>query len=119
MDAVKVIRLGNQPQVERALEVSIFGIGPAVNAQAVEAVRSVIGRAVAQGVVDTYITYGYGVEGGSSSCLQLRRFQDPKQLLQLRSQLLQIKPNPQTTSYNVKAVAACTQQSPNPAPLGE
>jgi len=85
VEAVKVIRPSNQPQVERALEVSIFGIGPAVGAQAVEAVRSVIGRAVAQGVVDTYITYSYGIEGGSSSYLQLSRFQDSRQLLHLRS----------------------------------
>lgn len=119
VESVRVIQPGSQPQPQRALEVSIFGIGPAVDAQAVEAVRSVIGRAVAEGVIDTYITYGYGIEGGTSSCIQLSRFQDPKQLLPLKNQLLQIKPNPQTTSYTVKAVAECTQPSQSTDQLGD
>lgn len=119
VESVKVIQPSSQPQVQRALEISIFGIGPAVASQAVEAVRSVIGRAVAEGVIDTYITYSYGIKGGSSSCIQLSRYQDPKQLVQLRSQLLQVKPNPQTTSYTVKAVAACSQQSQNPTQVGK
>lgn len=101
----------SQNRQPRALEISIFGIGPAVDAKAVKAVRAVIGRAVTEGVIDTYITYGYGIEGGSSSCIQLSRFQDSQKLRQLRNELLQIKPNPKTTSYSVKAVAACKQQS--------
>ncbi|CAA9402308.1 hypothetical protein AVDCRST_MAG94-5981 [uncultured Leptolyngbya sp.] len=116
---VELVKALESEAQQRALEVSIFGIGPAVDQQAVEAVRSVIGRAVTRGTIDTYITYGYGIEGGSSSCIQLSRFQDPTQLLPLRSQLLRIKPNPQTTSYTVKAVAACTQQPANPAQAGE
>ncbi len=109
----KIIAQASQNRQPRALEIGIFGIGPAVDSQAVAAVRSVIGRAVAKGVIDTYITYGYGIEGGSSSCIQLSPFQDSQKLRQLRSELLRIKPNPETTSYNVKAVAACTQRSSN------
>lgn len=101
----------SQSSQPRALEINIFGIGPAVDAKAVKAVRAVIGRAVTEGVIDTYITYGYGIEGGSSSCIQLSRFQDSQKLRQLRNELLRIKPNPKTTSYSVKAVAACKQQS--------
>lgn len=112
---VKSVKVVQPDLQQRALEISIFGIGPAVDAKAVEAVRSVIAEAVAEGVVDTYITYGYGIEGGSSSCIQLSRFQDPKQLRSLESKLLQIKPNPQTTSYSVKAVTACAPQPSNSA----
>ena len=97
-------------QSQRALEVSIFGIGPAVDLKALTAVRSVIGKGVAQGVVDTYITYGYGREGGMASCIQLSPYQDSEKLTQLRRELLQIKPNRSTTSYEVKVVAACTQK---------
>lgn len=100
--------LAQQPQ--RAIEVSIFGIGPAVDLKALVAVRSVIGKAVAEGVVDTYITYGYGIEGGMASCIQLSPYQDSEKLIQLRRRLLQIMPNRSTTSYDVKLVAACTQQ---------
>lgn len=106
-------------QTPRALEISIFGIGPAVDSEAVRAVRRVIGRAVSRGVVDTYITYGYGIEGGSSSCIQLSRFEDSSSLAQLESELLQIRPNPNTTSYDVTAVAACSQPPGNSAQLSE
>lgn len=106
-------------QTPRALEISIFGIGPAVDSEAVRAVRRIIGRAVARGVIDTYITYGYGIEGGTASCIQLSRFEDSSSLPQLERELLQIQPNPNTTSYNVKAVAACSQQPTSSVPVGE
>ncbi len=91
----------------RALEISIFGIGPAVDSQALRAVRSVIGTAVSRGVIDTYITYGYGIEGGSSSCIQLSPYENSKSLVQLESELFQIQPNRETTAYEVKRVTAC------------
>ncbi len=40
-----------------------------------------------------------------------RRFEDDKSLQQLESELLQIQPNPATTSYNVKTVAACNPRN--------
>lgn len=102
----------SQPQ--RAIEVSIFGIGPAVDLKALKAVRSVIGTAVTEGLVDTYVTYGYGIEGGMASCIQLSPYQNSKKLLKLKSDLLKIKPNRGTTSYDVKVVAACTQRPNSP-----
>jgi hypothetical protein len=96
-------------QSQRALEVSIFGIGPAVDSEAVKAVRAVIGKAITEGVVDNYITYSYGIEGGTASCIQLSPFQNSEKLLKLKRKLLQIRPNPSTTSYDVRVVAACTQ----------
>jgi len=95
----------------RALEISIFGIGPAVDSQALRAVRQVIGTAVTRGVIDTYTTYGYGIEGGSSSCIQLSSYEDSRSLVQLESELLQIQPNRSTTAYEVKRVPACRQKS--------
>lgn len=98
-------------QTPRAIEISIGGIGPAADEEAVRSVRRVIGRAVIRGIVDTYITYGYGIEGGFSSCIQLSPFEDEQRLLQLESKLLRIQPNPTTTFYNVKTVAACNLES--------
>ncbi|CAA9561636.1 hypothetical protein AVDCRST_MAG81-649 [uncultured Synechococcales cyanobacterium] len=43
---VELVKALESEAQQRALEVSIFGIGPAVDQQAVEAVRSVVGRAV-------------------------------------------------------------------------
>lgn len=97
-------------QTNRAIEISIFGIGPAVDSEAVRSVQRVIGRAVARGIVDNYITYGYGIEGGSSSCIQLSPYEDDRRLQQLQSELLQIQPNPATTSYNVLTVATCNRE---------
>ncbi len=97
-------------QPRSAIQVSIFGIGPGVDFKAVKAVRSVIGTAVKKGVVDTYITYGYGIEGGMSSCVQLSPFQNSSEIFQLKNELLRIKPDPNTTSYNVKVVPSCNQQ---------
>ncbi len=106
VESVQVIQPSRE---QRALEISIGGIGPAADPQAVKAVRAIIGRAVTEGAIDTYITYGYGIEGGTSSCIQLSRGQDPQQLRQLKSKLLRIRPNPDTTAYDVKAVTACRQ----------
>lgn len=96
------------PQPQRALEVSIFGIGPAVDSKALKSVRSVIGKAVAEGVVDTYITYGYGIEGGMASCIQLSPYQNNEKLTQLKRELLKIMPDRSTTSYVVTVVPACS-----------
>lgn len=104
-------------QTPRALEISIFGIGPAVDSEAVRSVRRVIGKAVTRGIIDTYITYGYGIEGGSTACIQLSPFGDSKSLLQLENELLQIQPNRATTSYNVQSVATCDQQAKSSAPM--
>ncbi len=103
VESVQVIQPSRE---QRALEISIGGIGPAADPQAVKAVRAIIGRAVTEGVIDTYITYGYGIEGGTSSCIQLSCDQDSQQLRQLQRKLLRIRPNPETTAYDVKAVTA-------------
>lgn len=99
-------------QSQRALEISIYGIGPAVDSKALSAVRSIIGEAVAEGVIDTYITYGYGREGGMSSCIQLSPFENSEKLSRLKSKLLRIMPNSNTTSYVVSVAKAC---APKPA----
>jgi hypothetical protein len=54
----------------RAVEVSISGIGPAVDTAAYATVRQVIGHALADGVIDKFVVYGYGIEGGFSACAE-------------------------------------------------
>ena len=48
----------------RAVEISINGIGPAVDGAAMQTVQQVIGHAVADGVIDKFVVNGYGIEGG-------------------------------------------------------
>jgi len=89
----------------RAVEININGIGPAVDAAAFTTVRQVIGAAVANGVIDKFVVYGYGFEGGFTACAQARPKSKgfPSFVRQLRS----IAPRPETTAYNVRLTATC------------
>ncbi len=90
----------------RALEISINGIGPAVDAAAFESVQQLIGHAVGEGVVDKFIVKGYGIEGGFSACVQASA--RTKGFGSFVRQLRSITPNPNTTAYSLNPVAACT-----------
>jgi hypothetical protein len=91
----------------RAIEISISGIGPAVDAPAYHTVRQVIGHAVANGVLDKFVVYGYGVEGGFSSCVEASPNSQVENLKGVVRQLLSIHPNPQTTAYSVQLAESC------------
>jgi hypothetical protein len=90
----------------RALEISINGIGPAVDAAAFESVQQLIGHAVGEGVVDKFIVKGHGIEGGFSACVQASA--STKGFGSFVRQLRTINPNPNTTAYSLNPVAACT-----------
>ena len=90
----------------RAVEININGIGPAVDAAAFGTVKQVIGHAVADGVVDKFIVNGYGIEGGFSACAQASS--RTKEFTSFVRQLRTIVPNPDTTAYSLHPVAACT-----------
>jgi hypothetical protein len=99
----------NQPE-HRAFEVSISGIGPAVDAAAYATVRQVIGHAVADGVIDKFVVYGYGVEGGFSACAEAPIYVQAESLKEVVRQLHTISPNPQTTAYSLQLVKSCTTE---------
>jgi len=92
----------------RAVEVSITGIGPAVDDAAYQTVRQVIGHALANGVIDKFVVYGYGVEGGFSACAEAAPSGQVENLNAVINQLNTIRPNPQTTAYSVNPAASCT-----------
>lgn len=92
----------------RAVEVSITGIGPAMDVAASSTVRQVIGHAVAGGVVDRFIVLGYGVEGGFSACAQAAPTGRVENFNAVINQLNSIQTNPQTTVYSVQPVESCT-----------
>ncbi len=89
----------------KAVEISIGGIGPAVDAAAFQTVQQVIGSAVTNGVIDTFMVSGYGKEGGYSACAQASPMSDGFGLFV--KQLRAISPNRKTTAYSVKTVEAC------------
>jgi hypothetical protein len=90
----------------RAVQISIGGIGPGVDAAAFETVKQVIGNTVANGVIDKFNVLGYGIEGGFSACAEAnsRSRGFPAFVKQLRT----ISPNKNTTAYSLNVVATCT-----------
>ncbi|TRW90713.1 hypothetical protein EKO24_019010 [Candidatus Methylobacter oryzae] len=92
---------------DRAVEISISGIGPPVDVPAYETVRQVIGHAVAKGVIDKFVVSGYGVEGGLSGCVEASPHAQAEDLDAFIRQLQTIHPNPQTTAYSVKPTQSC------------
>jgi hypothetical protein len=92
----------------RAVEISINGIGPPVDAAAYATVRQVIGHAVADGVIDKFVVYSYGIEGGFSACAEAASVHGQvEDIDDFVRQLHTIRPNPQTTAYSVEPVESC------------
>lgn len=92
----------------RAVEININGIGPAVDAYALKTVRQVIGAAFANGLIDKFNVTGQGIEGGLSACVEVSTFNTQGTgLSAFVRQLRSIRPNPATTAYSVKAVVSC------------
>jgi len=94
-----------------AFEVSITGIGPAVDIAASDTVRQVIGHAIANGVIDKFIVLGHGVEGGFSACAEAAPAGQVENLNAVINQLNTIRPNPQTTAYSVTPVERCNNET--------
>lgn len=91
-----------------ALEVSIGGIGPGVDANAFRKVKLLISDAVYKGTIDYFDVHGYGKEGGYSACMEKGRFAAAGSFETLIKNLKAIKPNPSTTAYSVDEVTLCT-----------
>lgn len=91
-----------------AVEVSIGGIGPGVDATAFRKVRLLISDAMFKGTIDYFDVYGYGKEGGFSACMEKGRFAAAGSFELFLKALKAIKPNPATTAYSVDGVTLCT-----------
>ncbi len=104
-------------ETRHAIEISIGGIGPGVDAGAYKKVRRLIGNAVADSVIDKFIVLGYGREGGFSACVEDRPTNQPTSpaFEKFVRQLKNVKPDPSTTAYNVNRVATCTPLVSKPA----
>lgn len=92
----------------KAIEISIGGIGPGVDIAALETVQQVIGQAVANGVITKYSVTGAGIEGGFSACAEASA--NSKGFNNFVKQLRTIKPNPKTSFYALNKVASCQEQ---------
>jgi hypothetical protein len=92
----------------KALVVSIFGMGPPVDARAYAEVLKLTGGLIEENRLESYLVKGFGREGGSEFCIQLNHFQSEATLQQIQDQYLAITPNRQTTSYTVNQIPNCS-----------
>lgn len=106
-DAQEVPCRGEDLSANQAVEISIFGIGPAVDAKVYKRLRLLIGNAIAGGVLDKFIVRGYGIEGGFSACVEARRFAPENRFANFVKQLKSIRANPKTTAYSVAPIESC------------
>ena len=97
-------------ETRHAIEININGIGPAVDRMAYKKLRKTIGDAVTNEVIDKFVIYGYGKEGGFSGCIEGRHLltvEPSKNFEKLVKQLTAIKPNRKTTAYSINRVKTC------------
>lgn len=91
-------------QESRAVEITIFGTGPAVDARAFREVRTRIAREVVNNNVTRFIVSGFGTEGGFSACVELR---SEREAHDLYVRLGRVRPDPSTTSYDLRRMERC------------
>lgn len=96
----------------RAVNINIGSIGGPLDTAALQAVRRVIGYAVARGTVDTFIVYsprvGFPVpiEGGLSACAEAGFNTKKKKFDAFVGELRSIHPKP-GTFFNLQRTASC------------
>lgn len=96
-------------ETRHAIEISIGGIGPGVDVVAYKKLRQLIGNAIANSVIDKFVIYGYGREGGFSACVEDRPSDQPpsKAFEKFVKQLNGIKPDPSTSFYSINRLFSC------------
>ena len=95
-------------ETRHAVDISIGGIGSGVDAIAYKKLRHLIGNAIANDVIDKFLIYGYGREGGFSACVEDRpSSQPPSKAFEIFvKQLNGIKPA-STSFYSVNRLLTC------------
>ena len=96
-------------ETRHAIDISIGGIGPGVDAIAYKKLRHLIGNAIANSVIDKFLIYGYGREGGFSACVEDRPSSQPpsEAFEKFVKQLNGIKPDPSSSFYSVNRLLTC------------
>lgn len=101
-------------ETRRAIEISVGGTGYAMDSNSYKKVRKAIGDAVTNDVIDKFVIYGYGKEGGFSGCVEARHLGDaPSNAFEkFVKQLNTIKPPKKTTFYSINRIETCAPLTP-------
>ena len=108
VSSVSFAQGGTIPAVESA-QISVFGTGPAVEAELVQEVRKAIAEAYAEGAIENIQFLGFGIEGGFGVCVSGTAFSPKGELAKLAQKILAIPHDPRRTSLNAEKVDACPQ----------
>ena len=106
----------------RAVRIDAVSDGRGIDSAALQTARQIIGRAVADGTVDTFVVYSprvggpIPIEGGLFACAEAGFNSDPVALDRFFAQLRAIRPLP-GTFFNFELTTGCTQE-PEPAVCG-
>lgn len=89
------------------MRIDIFGTGPAAEPEAVAKVRETVAKAFNDGLIESVVTLGYGIEGGFSLCLKRSRWTEDGALFEVESNIKEIPHNPARTALTVSMADAC------------
>ena len=101
-------------ETRRAVEISVGGTGYAMDRASYKRVRKAIGEAVTNDVIDKFVIYGYGKEGGFSGCVEARHLGESptKAFEKFVKQLNAIRVPKKTTFYSVNRLETCPPLTP-------
>ncbi|MGX2040043.1 hypothetical protein ACWJKU_07890 [Methylocaldum sp. MU1018] len=106
----------------RAVKIDVVSDGRGVDSTALRTARQIIGHAVANGTVDTFLVHSpriggpIPIEGGLSACAEAGFGATTKKFEAFVAQLRSIHPRPGTT-FNLESAANCTNE-PEPLSCG-
>lgn len=80
-----------------AVEIAIGSIGTGIDSKAYRKLRHIIGDAVAKNVIDKFVVYNYGIEGGFSGCVQASPTATIAAFEKFTQRLSTLHPKPGTT----------------------
>lgn len=95
----------------RAMSIKMYGGFTGFDADAYKALRASMGALLVEGVIDHFVTTGWGFEGGHEVCVELTK--DPTlNLDRIKKTLNAIKPANQTI-YSYHEVLSCVGDTSN------
>lgn len=97
-----------QPTEEmRAVNINFFGGFTGFDPNSYKILKTALANLLAEGIIDHYITTGWGFEGGTSICVELTK--DPVITINKVTDILQVIKPVNNTIYNYSLTKSCTK----------
>lgn len=101
----------DEPIIEdsRAININFFGGFTGFDPISFKLFKTGIANLIVEGVVDHYITTGWGLEGGNSFCVELSK--DPNVKMSRVTDMLQVIKPTNNTIYNYSVIKSCVKEN--------